>query len=634
MIDYNKGAFSVNLLGRIYGSAIYRAMFPGFLAFIIFIFVNSTMEEKQLYHPKALGVLVGSISLVIVFRANHSYSRYWEACGHIFGMMSWWLDTATHISIYHLQSENYREMRPPSYQDNFHLNELNLTRHREHAKHSKISDASIREARSVSKSINKIPNEKRRKEKMKHWEEFSEDISSSISEIAPDKCLSKPRLDGGWGNLFTDKHTKKPISATYHKAGADDDFEHFEPDGFASCVGGRTTSLYIQELAHLVSLLSAVALSTLRNDIEGAESPLGIHYPGSPMPEVDPGRVEPSSTWEKICQMMGADRTAEALTYYNAAHPIPVIGGVSDAEILFLQKARGPYAKVQLAWHWLSEFIIRESKAGSGGPCGDAIMSRIMQFVGSGMARYNSARKILLIPFPYVHAQLSVFFILCIIPAIPYLMIQYTKEAWVGGILSFLAVTCIVGIHEVARELESPFRNVPNEIPLVTLQAQMNEGLYITHSGFHPDHYFDTSPPSKISSTAPNKSLRSSVGSASIVSNTILEDIEKEKLSDDDENDSDSDTAAEMTEVSVGMTTEAEDDDSEDEDDPETIVDIRAKLDVHAKEMKTLRKQLNRSLRRRKSKPIEGDNNDSSLLNDLVYLNIASNDKVKGGECF
>jgi len=95
------------------------------------------------------------------------------------------------------------------------------------------------------------------------------------------------------------------------------------------------------------------------------------------------------------------------------------------------------------------------------------------------------------IPFPFPHAQLSVFFIFAVIPSVPFLMDQFVNETWLGAILSFLTVTCLAGLHEVARELENPFRNVPNEIPLVTLQAMFNESLITMYSGFHPDHYWD-----------------------------------------------------------------------------------------------------------------------------------------------
>jgi len=125
----------------------------------------------------------------------------------------------------------------------------------------------------------------------------------------------------------------------------------------------------------------------------------------------------------------------------------------------------GSMAKTQLTWYWLSEFITREHLAGSTGDVGPPIISRIIQFLGDGMIYYNHARKIVFIPFPFPHAQLSVVFVLLACPVIAFLMDQFAVELWIASALTFLAVTVLAGIHEVARELENPFRNVPNEIP-------------------------------------------------------------------------------------------------------------------------------------------------------------------------
>ncbi len=76
------------------------------------------------------------------------------------------------------------------------------------------------------------------------------------------------------------------------------------------------------------------------------------------------------------------------------------------------------------------------------------------------MIYYNQARKIMFIPFPFPHAQLSVFFILVTIFAVPLLMVEYTAALWLGALLTFFTVTCLSGLHEVARELENPFRYV------------------------------------------------------------------------------------------------------------------------------------------------------------------------------
>ena len=95
------------------------------------------------------------------------------------------------------------------------------------------------------------------------------------------------------------------------------------------------------------------------------------------------------------------------------------------------------------------------------------------------------------IPFPFVHSQIVVLFIVAMIPAVPFLMTQYTDEVWLGAMLTFLTVACLAGINEVARELENPFRNIPNELPLVTFQAQCNEALYTMYAGYHPDFFWE-----------------------------------------------------------------------------------------------------------------------------------------------
>ena len=49
---------------------------------------------------------------------------------------------------------------------------------------------------------------------------------------------------------------------------------------------------------------------------------------------------------------------------------------------------------------------------------------------------------------------------------------------------------CLQSIDEVGKELENPFRNIPNELPVVTYQAEYNESLLVINSGFHPDAYW------------------------------------------------------------------------------------------------------------------------------------------------
>lgn len=588
MIEYYKGAYSLNLLARAHGSATYKAILPGILSIVVYLLlatqwnVDDTFadDEKPLRHPYAAGVLVSTVSFIIIFRANNSYQRYWEACGAVHTMMSKWLDAVVHTGQYHLQCKHFDGIKPPTYFDHQDLNRYHLTRDREREEgamgdlpsppnsprsrstsssesatgtgsggrrgnnRQSGSGMSRHEAdmqsrrRKVAKSIEYVDRPVRRKkvrsfgdgtglgypgggsfsgtsERLFHHQQSvtisSDDIdlnegsdrdwASEMDMSGTAHLLGRGRLDGGWGLLFRDDKIRGPTSTFYDIKSGESFIDKKDPlaNGFSSTRGGRTPDLFLQELCHLASLCVAVAFCTLRNDVEGAASPLSTYHPGEPWPEVDADKIpRPNAGWlptwmlaKNIKYWFGMDRTQKARTEFNRTRPMPVVGGVSENEIAFLQKSRGASAKTTIAWGWLSEFIIREHLAGSLGAVGPPIISRIFQFLSDGMIHYNHARKIMFIPFPFPHAQLTAVFTTTLVFVVPLLMTEFTGLIWLGCLLTFLTVTCLFGLHEVAKELENPFRNVPNEIPLCTFLAQFNESLVTILSGYHPDHYWN-----------------------------------------------------------------------------------------------------------------------------------------------
>ncbi len=259
--------------------------------------------------------------------------------------------------------------------------------------------------------------------------------------------------------------------------------------------------LFLEECAHLLSLMSAVAFSTLRNDLPEAESPLTVFEPGLPWPLVDPdgyksnyrkGWAQSKSRLYSALQFaLGRSRNDKARTLYNAARPFRVIGNVSDAEIEKLQEARGPLAKVSLVSMWLLELISREYQVGSTGDVASPIISRLYAFVSEGLAGYNQARKIAYIPFPFPHAQITTLYLGIVdFFVAPLLMVTFVTDITLGCFLNLFSVLCFTGLHEVAREIENPFQNVPNDVPLNNYQAQFNEGLMVMFYGYHPDAYW------------------------------------------------------------------------------------------------------------------------------------------------
>lgn len=398
-------------------------------------------------NPYAIGVLVSSVSFLVIFRANYGYQRYWEACTNVHQLLSKWMDATTFAAVFHMQSDHYDDMRPPSFHDYQGLNALGMSRDREridwplvssvgddpdaaapshhrrrdndddigkrqidimgrspgdggseydegirHPQHSQVrqsnydnrdadgfktdlapevrnntnNDSDIKCAstsandetitlasslrrRRYRKSINETKRTK------KYRSEHGND--DELEKIDETRLLGPPRLDGGWGLLYPDDDDGADDASADHFHGHDANKRKQSPlddeRGFASRPGGgRTPSLFLQELTHLSSLLVAVALSTLRHDAEDAEPPLDVYVPGMIWPAADP-RDLPSDVKRKaeggasggamrnLRYMLGMDQTQRSRTTYNAARPMLVLGGVSDNEISCLRRTRG-----------------------------------------------------------------------------------------------------------------------------------------------------------------------------------------------------------------------------------------------------------------------------------------------------
>jgi hypothetical protein len=102
--------------------------------------------------------------------------------------------------------------------------------------------------------------------------------------------------------------------------------------------------------------------------------------------------------------------------------------------------------------------------------------------------RYNQSRKVAYVPFPFPHAQMTVFFSLTIIFIFPLLYMSFVNDLIFACVMNFTTVLCFIGIHEVAREMENPYFTYPNDLPLNNYQAYFNEALIAgMFAGFHPD---------------------------------------------------------------------------------------------------------------------------------------------------
>eukprot|EP00553_Chaetoceros_curvisetus_P011235 CAMPEP_0204641766 /NCGR_PEP_ID=MMETSP0717-20131115/51318_1 /ASSEMBLY_ACC=CAM_ASM_000666 /TAXON_ID=230516 /ORGANISM="Chaetoceros curvisetus" /LENGTH=549 /DNA_ID=CAMNT_0051662475 /DNA_START=877 /DNA_END=2526 /DNA_ORIENTATION=+ len=510
-------------------------------------------------------------------------------------MNSKWTDLGMELAAFHLQSKRFESIRPPSFGEHPHLDSVVRKRerrdrmtpqrlknildddvHEDGVDHASVAiESTLRKRHSGRKSQSPSRNSinSLRPRKAIHNHGFKEEFSSSLDTSGNSNRLRSPKTP-------LSRRDQLRVSKLVSVANLDGGMEEMSP------------SLFLQEASHLISLLSAVAFTTLRNDLQKAPSPLAEYTVGSPWPSVDPdaetsdedgrnyhemsnarkalnyllgnmrsaeqrtiynacrpfrvlggvsdaeidllqrargplaktalvtmwlqefisrefekgalGKTPPpvvsrlyqfvnemSNARKALNYLLGNMRSAEQRTIYNACRPFRVLGGVSDAEIDLLQRARGPLAKTALVTMWLQEFISREFEKGALGKTPPPVVSRLYQFVSDGMIGYNQARKVAYVPFPFAHTQLTTFYVVVIIFLLPILMLTFVHEVIVAALLNGLTVGVFVGLWQVSNELEDPFRNVPNDLPLNYFQAEFNEALVVMFAGYHPESWWD-----------------------------------------------------------------------------------------------------------------------------------------------
>lgn len=313
-------------------------------------------------------------------------------------MMSKWLDVGMNIAAHHYQCRQYSKVRPPAFGKNPAVR--NLTRERE--RQERMSEEEMKEALLKQEEEERRQNQINGHNLFALWREKSRrrKLQKSLKQKSPNRKSINSKAATVAYTLPTPHQSLRNHGRVQHRRGKTRVSQKFDKDFLCRVTqeetkkgGVDTPSLFLQESAHLLSLLSAVAMSTLRSDILDGEPPLVEHIPGRPLPPEDPDTLSPeireefnesSRIWTAANFLLGFKRrSSREVMLYNAARPFRVLGGVSDEEMEALSKARGPGAKVSLCSKWLQEFMTREYMAGSTGGVAPPIISRLYQFLVS-----------------------------------------------------------------------------------------------------------------------------------------------------------------------------------------------------------------------------------------------------------
>mmetsp|Transcript_6497 Transcript_6497/g.12057 ORF Transcript_6497/g.12057 Transcript_6497/m.12057 type:complete len:633 (+) Transcript_6497:83-1981(+) len=105
------------------------------------------------------------------------------------------------------------------------------------------------------------------------------------------------------------------------------------------------------------------------------------------------------------------------------------------------------------------------------------ILSRVYNQLGNGIVNLNNARKITEFPIPFPLAQMITFMLLFHWLITAFVCAASVERSFWAGILSFIVTFSFWSIHYIAVELEQPFGDDANDLPLHDMQVDMNDSL-------------------------------------------------------------------------------------------------------------------------------------------------------------
>lgn len=235
-------------------------------------------------------------------------------------------------------------------------------------------------------------------------------------------------------------------------------------------------------MLHYFSLLSALALSTVSEGDPCSTDPRKFFV------AQDPEKGHPHSAQANTGRIDRAlDRTSikkgKRVEVYTL-NEFCVLGELTKEESIELKATSD---KMSLVSMWINESVWRSqrSKLCCVPP---PIVSRVFQEMSNGMLAYNQSMKLVMVQFPFPFAQMIALLMTVFCCFGPFTVAHLSEGSWSmmepNGSWSVSLIVCFVlawgyfGVNEIAKEIEEPFGDDPNDLPLAEMQMHFVETIH------------------------------------------------------------------------------------------------------------------------------------------------------------
>jgi len=250
-----------------------------------------------------------------------------------------------------------------------------------------------------------------------------------------------------------------------------------EEGGDAAQSMGLEHEAFFVEIAHLFSLMHALALQHLRCDMD-----LGNLQSGS-LPRLSLLGSAPhiSSSHNKL-----TDFTTKGHRKASFHLRLKVLGGLLKEELraLATDSLGQPVpsaARVAMVESWIMRRLIaRQKYEPAGDMCKTAppILSRMVQVISDGNLGFSQAAKVAETPFPFPYHNIISLFLWIFAFTAPFVVNAKVMQVHARFVVNFIAVWSYFSLAEVGDNLEDPYMPYdPNDLPLEAMHHSYNARL-------------------------------------------------------------------------------------------------------------------------------------------------------------
>lgn len=173
-----------------------------------------------------------------------------------------------------------------------------------------------------------------------------------------------------------------------------------------------------------------------------------------------------------ICLLYANALTQVSAMKDNAFELISIDGFDIDS----LEEMAKAHDSCELVAQWIQRLIV-EANSEDIIKIAPPILSRVYDQLGRGIVRLNNARKIRQFPIPFPLAQMvAIMLLMHLVVTIVAMASTISSEAIAAG-FTFVIVLAFWTTHFIAIELEQPYGDDPNDLPLHEMMTDLNQSL-------------------------------------------------------------------------------------------------------------------------------------------------------------